>query len=175
MATRTNQVRPTRRHDTELHLDEIDRSILRELVRDARVANNELAAHIGVAPSTCLLRVRRLVEAGAITGFHAAINPEFIGYPLRAIVSIRLHPKARQRIRSITEWLSSLPRVQEVLFLAGPDDFQLHVAASSPDALRSFVVDHLSSSADIASTQTALVFEQVRGSAPIWTSERGTP
>jgi len=60
-----------RRVREDVRLDAVDREILRILAADARTPNNTLAAHAGVAPSTCLMRVRRLQDAGVIRGFHA--------------------------------------------------------------------------------------------------------
>jgi DNA-binding Lrp family transcriptional regulator len=144
-----------------IELDPIDRHILRLLSAEARVPNNTLAATVGIAPSTCLLRVRRLQEAGVIRGFHAVIDPQALGRTLQAIVSVRLQPHARARIGSFTERFAALPGVLNVFFLAGADDFQIHVAARSPDDLRDFVVANLSASKDIAATETSLIFEHV--------------
>jgi DNA-binding Lrp family transcriptional regulator len=145
----------------EVELDVIDRQILRALAADARMPNNALAEAVGVAPSTCLMRVRRLQETGVIRGFRAEIAPEALGRPLQAIISVRLQAHARARIGSFTEQFAALPGVLNVFFLAGADDFQLHVASRSPDDLRDFVVRNLSASKDVAGTQTSLIFEHV--------------
>jgi DNA-binding Lrp family transcriptional regulator len=142
-------------------LDEIDREILRVLAADARTLNNALAAHVGLAPSTCLMRVRRLQDAGVIRGFHAELAPGALGRPLQAIISVRLQAHARARIGSFTRQFAALPGVLNVFFLAGVNDFQIHVAAKSPDDLRDFVVRHLSASRDVATTETSLIFEHV--------------
>ena len=63
----------------DIVLDETDHEILRILTADARTPNNVLAAHVGLAASTCLMRVRRLQDAGVITGFHAGLAPEALG------------------------------------------------------------------------------------------------
>ena len=55
----------------------------------------------------------------------------------------------------------------DVYFLAGADDFILHVAARDTDDLRSFVVENLNADADVAGTQTSLIFEHLRGAAPL--------
>jgi DNA-binding Lrp family transcriptional regulator len=152
-----NDIRPGR-----VSLDEVDRRILRELAADARLANNALAATVGIAPSTCLTRVRRLVADGVIRGFHAEVSPEALGLGLQAIVVVRLQAGARGRIGDFGGWLASLPGVLNVFFLAGTDDFQVHVAADSPAGLRDFVVENLSASPDVASTETHLIFEHLR-------------
>jgi len=147
-------------------LDAIDQVIVRELARDARLPNNELAARAGVAPSTCLGRVRALRERGVIRGYHADIDPAAIGRPLQAMIAVRLQADSRGHLRSFVAGMVRLPEVLNVFFLAGKDDFLLHVAAASTEALRDFI-ERLSSNADVAYTETSLIFEHVRAHASI--------
>lgn len=145
----------------DIPLDDVDRAILRTLAADARTPNNALAERVGVAPSTCLMRVRRLQEAGVIRGFHAELAPEALGRPLQAIVAVRLQAHAWSRIGSFADRFAALPGVLNVFFLAGVNDFQIHVAARSPDDLRDFVVKNLSASRDVAGTETSLIFQHI--------------
>jgi DNA-binding Lrp family transcriptional regulator len=147
--------------DGDTVLDEIDREILRVLAADARALTSTLAAHVGLAPSTCLMRVRRLRDSGVIRGFHAELSPQALGRPLQAIISVRLQAHARARIGSFSRQFAALPGVLNVFFLAGVNDFQIHVAAKSPDDLRELVVKHLSASHDVATTETNLIFEHI--------------
>jgi DNA-binding Lrp family transcriptional regulator len=143
------------------HLDETDHAILRELARDARLPNNTLAQRVGIAPSTCLARVRALRERGVIRGYHADIDPAALGRPLQAMVAVRLQASARGHLRSFVAGMARRPEVLNAFFLAGKDDFLLHVAAASSEALRDFV-ERLSADADVAYTETSLIFEHVR-------------
>jgi DNA-binding Lrp family transcriptional regulator len=145
-------------------LDEIDRHIVRELARDARIANNALAERVGVAPSTCLGRVRSLRERGVIRGYHADVDPAALGRPLQAMIAVRLQAHARGRIREFVAGVAGLTEVLNVFFLAGKDDFLLHVAAASTAALRDFV-EVLSANGDVAYTETSLIFEHIRADA----------
>ena len=154
-------------NNLRLELDDVDRQILRALAADARIPNSTLAAQVGVAPSTCLMRVRRLQEAGAVLGFHADLSPAALGRPLQAVVSVRLAAHARTRIRQFGAGIAALPGVLNVFFLAGANDFQVHLAAESADELRDFVVENLSASRDVAMTETNLIFEHLRGRSPI--------
>jgi len=147
----------------DIVLDETDHEILRILAADARTPNNALAARVGLAASTCLMRVRRLQDAGVIRGFHADLAPQALGRPLQAIVSVRLQPNARPRIGSFARQFAALPGVLNVFFLAGVNDFQIHLAARSGDDLRDFVVKNLSASRDVAATETNLIFEHIAG------------
>src|SRR5215469_18814461 len=76
------------------NLDEIDLTIIRELARDARLPNNMLAARAGIAPSTCLGRVRALRERGVIRGYHADVDQAALGRPLQAMIAVRLQSDA---------------------------------------------------------------------------------
>src|SRR3954470_2034892 len=148
-------------------LDEVDRAILGLLHGDARIANNALAESVGIAPSTCHGRVKRLVELGVIRGFYTDIDPVAVGLPLQAMISVTLQSNARGKIRSFIQQIRSKRQVMDVYFLAGADDFILHVAARDTEDLRAFVVENLNADADVAGTQTSLIFEHLRGAAPL--------
>lgn len=148
-------------------LDDVDRRILNLLRGDARITNAALSAAVGIAPSTCHGRVRRLVEIGVIRGFYADIDPVAVGLSLQAMISVKLQSGARRKIRGFIEQIRSKRQVIDVYFLAGADDFILHVAARDTQDLRSFVVENLNADADVAGTQTSLIFEHLRGAAPI--------
>ena len=148
-------------------LDGVDRQILALLHADARMTNSALAEELGVAASTCHGRVRRLSESGVIRGFYADIDPAAVGLPLQAMISVSLQSNARGRIREFIQQIRRRPQVMDVYFLAGSDDFILHVAARDTEDLRSFVVENLNADADVAGTQTSLIFEHLRGAAPV--------
>ena len=145
-------------------LDAVDRAILRALTADARIPNNALADLVGVAPSTCLGRVRALRERGVIRGFYTDIDPASVGRAIQAMISVRMQSHARTRLAEFAETVAELPEVLNVFFLAGADDFLLHVAARDTENLRDFVV-RFSGNADIALTETNLIFEHIRSSA----------
>jgi DNA-binding Lrp family transcriptional regulator len=144
-------------------LDDIDQRIVTALRRQGRLPNNALAASVGIAASTCLTRVRGLVDRGVIAGFHAEVDPAWFGRPIQAMIAVRLRSDARGTINEFSDRLAAMPEVLNVYFLAGADDFHVHVAARDPDDLRSFVVDHLSSAPEVALTETNLIFEHKRG------------
>ena len=134
---------------------------------DARITNSALAEELDIAASTCHGRVRRLLESGVIRGFYADIDPVAVGLPLQAMISVSLQSNARGKIRDFIAQIRRRPQVMDVYFLAGADDFILHVAARDTEDLRSFVVENLNADADVAGTQTSLIFEHLRGAAPI--------
>jgi DNA-binding Lrp family transcriptional regulator len=153
-AHRSNIVRPT--------VDDVDRRLLRELAADARIPNNALAQRVGIAPSTCLGRVRALRETGVIRGYHADIDPAALGRPIQAMIAVRLQSHARGHIPAFMAKIATLPEVLNVFFLGGADDFHVHIAATSTDNLRDFVVVNLSGDPDVALTETNLIFDHIR-------------
>jgi DNA-binding Lrp family transcriptional regulator len=144
-------------------LDAIDAVIVRELQNNARLANNVLAARARIAPSTCHSRVRSLFERGVIRGAYAEVDQASIGRPLQAMISVRLRPHARGGLRAFAHLVAELPEVLSIYFLAGAEDFLVHVATSGSAELQGFVVNHLSSNPDVAMTETNLIFEHLRG------------
>jgi DNA-binding Lrp family transcriptional regulator len=161
-------VAPARPKDVRaVDLDDVDRRILAALHADARMPNSALADAVGIAASTCHGRVRRLQDLGVIRGFYADVDPAALGLTLQAMISVSLQSSARGRIVDFIAQIRRKPQVMDVYFLAGADDFLLHVAARDTDDLRSFVVAHLNADADVAGTQTSLIFDHLRGASPL--------
>lgn len=148
-----------RRNVVRREPDAIDRRLLELLRADARMPNARLAAEVGLAPSTCLARVRALVDAGVIAGFQVQLDPRALGLGLEALISVSIKSGARQTIARFAEEVRALPEVTQVFFLGGAEDFILDVATRDSDHLREFVVENLSSHPSVASTRTSVVFE----------------
>jgi DNA-binding Lrp family transcriptional regulator len=144
-------------------LDDVDQAILETLSVDARMPNNQLAAQVGVAPSTCLARVRALRAAGVLTGFHAEIDLAALGRPLQAMIAVRLAAHRREQIDDFTEHVRSLAGVLSVFHMTGQIDYLVWVAAADTQDLREFVVDHLATHPAVAHAETSLIYEHRRG------------
>ncbi len=148
-------------------LDEVDRAILEHLSVDARIPNNKLAERVGLAPSTCLARVRALREAGVVRGFHAEIDLGALGRPLQAMVAVRLAVHARAQIDDFTNHVRALPGVLSIFHMTGQTDYLIWIAAADAHDLREFVVDHLATHPATAHAETSLIYEHRRGPG-IW-------
>lgn len=140
-------------------LDATDRAILQELARDGRLTNTELASRVGLAPSTCLARVKALVDKRVISGFSAQIEPQAIGLELQALISVTLRAGARANLTSFMQQIRELPQVIQVFFLGGTEDFIIHVAVKDSQEVREFVLRELSDNPNVANTRTNLIFE----------------
>ncbi|WGD37137.1 Lrp/AsnC family transcriptional regulator [Lysinibacter sp. HNR] len=140
-------------------LDKIDMSIVGLLQGNGRMSNNELAQKVGIAASTCISRVRSLIDRGVIMGFSAQVDPARFGLTLQVLVSVTIRSGARQRIAEFSQELRELPEVLQVFFLGGVEDFIVHLAVRDADHVREFVVENLSAHPAVATTRTSMVFE----------------
>ena len=139
-------------------IDAVDRQIIEQLQLNGRMTNAELAERVGIAPSSCVARVRSLVSRGIITGFTASVDPAVMGMTLQVLVSVTIRSGARQRISEFSEELRALPEVLQLFFLGGVEDFIIHLAARDSDHVRDFVMEHLSAHPAVSSTRTSIVF-----------------
>lgn len=139
-------------------LDRIDFEILAEFQKDARISNKELAAKVALAPSTCLERVRRLRERGALRGFHAAVDPEVLGIGLQALVAVRIRRHSRARIDEFQAHAEALPESAAVYHVAGANDFLVHVMVRDAAHLRDLALEAFTSRPEVEHMETALIF-----------------
>jgi DNA-binding Lrp family transcriptional regulator len=143
-------------------LDSIDRALLIELQKDARQTNKGLAEKVGVAPSTCLERVRELRARGVVTGFRADVDPAAIGLPMQAILSIQQRTSNREATEMLLADLAGLPETVRVTALTGTTDFIVHVAVRDMLHLRDLVWG-LIERPEVGRVQSSLVFEHAEG------------
>ncbi|MGL3805089.1 Lrp/AsnC family transcriptional regulator [Paeniglutamicibacter sp. R2-26] len=144
-------------------LDAVDRRIIQELVNDARISNAMLAQRTGIAPSTALLRTRSLVERGVLTGYHAEVSLPAVGRSVQALISVRLRVHDRVQIDRFTEKMPRQPEVLSFFHVSGATDYLLHIAVSSTEALRDWVLDNLATDESVGHTETTLVFGHHKG------------
>lgn len=146
-------------------VDRIDHAILALLQKDARIPNKVLAAKVGLAPSSCLARVRRLEESGALLGYHAEVDPRVYGVTLEALIAVRLEKHARNAISGFEQHVLTLPEVRNVHHLTGANDYLVHVGVRDAEHLREFVLTAFSTRSEVAHLETSLIFSHRRNPA----------
>ena len=145
-------------------LDSVDRAVLRELQKDARQTNKALADTVGVAPSTCIERVRELRARGVITGFRAVVDPAAVGRPMEAILSVQQRGSHREATETLLADGAGLPETIRVMALTGTTDFIIHVAVRDMNHLRDLVWG-LIERPEVGRVQSSLVFARAEGPA----------
>ncbi len=140
-------------------LDRIDNEILAHLQKDARITNKDLAAQVGIAPSTCLGRVQRLVEQGVLRGFHASVDPRALGLDLQAVVFVQLEHHGGAATQRFEAELLELDEVVHLYHVGGAQDLLVHVAVQDTEHLRAVVMDHIAAGTHVRHVETNVVFE----------------
>ena len=143
-------------------LDRIDFEIIAELRKNARIPNNKLAQKVGVAPSTCLERVRRLISAGVLYGFSAEVDPSAVGIGLQALITVQLRRHSRDLVDSFRNHAVTLKEVLAVYHVAGSNDFLVHTAVRDADHLRDLAMDAFTTRPEVSHIETNLIFEYSR-------------
>jgi DNA-binding Lrp family transcriptional regulator len=142
-------------------LDELDKAILRELQADARRTNKDIAAAVGVSPSTALERTRSLRERGVIRGAILDLDLAAIGRGVQALIAVRIRPPSRRNIEGFRNWVSQMPETVGVFVVSGSEDFLVHVAVKDNQDLYAFVIDRLTERPEIADVRTSVVYEHL--------------
>lgn len=144
-------------------LDRIDSRILEALQKNGRLSNKELAAAVGLAPSSCFERVRRLQSAGRIRGIHAEVDPRALGIQLQAMIAVRLIQHSRKMVKSFMAHLRSIPEMVAFYHVTGANDFLVHVAVRDADHLRDLALDAFTTRPEVDHLDTALIYQSERG------------
>ena len=142
-------------------LDRIDRVLLAALQNNARASNKELAELVGLAPSTCLERLRRLRERGVLRGFHASVDLAQLGRPTQAMIAVRLRVHDRGQIDAFYAHVIEVPESLAVFHVTGSDDYLIHAAVRDTEHLRTLVLD-LTARPEVDHVETRLIFDFVR-------------
>ena len=153
--------------DGSVLLDRVDQQLVALLEKDGRTPNATLAREVGVAESTCLVRVRSLRERGVIRGIHADIDPALVGRPVQAMIAVRFGGHRRSHFEEFRQQVPQLPGVLSAYHVSGATDYFVHVACESADALRDFVLDHLTNRPGVLHAETALIFDMLKGEATL--------
>ena len=124
----------------EKHLDETGWLLLQELQQNARLSYSELGQRVGLSSPAVADRMRKMEEAGIITGYRAEVNMARLGLPVTAI--IRLSSIAGQSCQRVASQVSEIPEVLESYRVTGSDGVVIRVAASSVDHLE-HIIDQL--------------------------------
>ncbi len=143
-------------------LDAIDRRILRELQRDGRIANNDLADRVGLSPSPCLRRVRRLEAEGVIRGYTARVDPAAVGRSLLVFAHVRLERETPETIAAFEAAVAAVDEVVACWSVLGPTDHLLQVAVADLDAYRALYVRRLASLPGVATIESQVSFATVK-------------
>ncbi len=145
-------------------LDRIDRNILAELQKNGRIANVELAKRVGLSPTPCLERVKRLEKENYITGYCATLNPSKLDAALLVIVEITLTKTSPDVFNDFSKAVHELDVIQECHLVSGDFDFLLKTRVADMAAYRNLLGDTLLRLPAVSESRTYVVMEEVKSS-----------
>ena len=156
-----------------MQLDRYDRQILRELQKDGRISNQELAERIGLSPSPCLRRVRVLEEAGLIIGYRALVDPKPLGLSLMALIQISMDQHTPERFGQLEAAIGEIPEVIECLLITGQAaDYQLKVIVRDMDAYQDLLLNRITGIRGVTGVHSSFVLRRVINKTAIPIPER---
>jgi len=150
-----------------LDLDAIDLRILAALQENARIANTDLSAAVGLSPAPCLRRVRALEERGVIRKHVTLVSPAAVGLPVSVFVSISLERQVEEALKRFERVILVRPEVMECYLMTGDADYLLRVVCADLGAYERFVLDHLTKVPGVSSIRSSFALKQVKYSTAL--------
>ena len=143
-------------------LDDFDRAMLRVLATEGRIPAVDLARRVGLSQSPVQARLKRLEEAGVITGYRAVLDPIRMGQAHVAFVEVRLSDTREAALQAFNRAVLTIPEVEECHMIASRFDYLLKVRTSDISAYRRVLAERLSALPHVASTSTYVAMEAVK-------------
>jgi Lrp/AsnC family leucine-responsive transcriptional regulator len=148
--------------DGKFFLDRHDRGILEILQQEGRISNQELAGRVGLSAAPCLRRVRALEEAGVISGYHALLDAQKLGFSLMALIHIAMDAHTPERFAGLERAVREIPEIIECLLITGQDaDYQLKVVAADMESYRALLLDRITRIPGVTGVHTSFVLRRV--------------
>jgi len=148
-------------------MDSIDLRILKELRKDGRLSNQELADRVSLSASPCLRRVRKLEESGVIKGFTALIDHRKYGLSINAFISVRLEKHTDALVSDFEKGIQKLDEVIACYLISGSRDYLLQIVAKDLDSYEQFLRQKLRLVPGIGQLESNFVLRQIKTTAQL--------
>lgn len=147
------------------NLDSMDRRILQELHRDGRLTHQELSERVGLSPSPCARRIRKLETDGYITGYSVRIDEARLGFGFSIFVSVKLDQQVDDRLVSFERAVVQCPEVVDCWLMTGSFDYLLRLAVSDLGEFERFLTARLTKIPGVASIESSIPLRRVKDQA----------
>lgn len=145
-----------------MDLDRFDTAILRNVAAEGRISAADLARRIGLSKSPTQARLKRLEQAGVITGYHARLNRAALGLAHVAFVEVRLSDTREAALQAFNRAALAVPEIEECHMIASRFDYLLKVRTGDISDYRHVLAEHISCLPHVASTSTYVAMEAVK-------------
>lgn len=147
---------------TSRPLDRLDSRILAILSEDGRISNADLAQAVGLSPSPCWQRVRRLEEEGVISGYRAIVDRAKLGSSEIVMIEVILDRHDDEVLESFGRAMQEMPEVLEVMLTTGEYDYLIKVAVSGTRAYEEFLRSKLYRVPGIRHSRSSFVLRSLK-------------
>ncbi|MGA2995420.1 Lrp/AsnC family transcriptional regulator [Bradyrhizobium sp.] len=147
--------------------DALDRRIIAELQADARLTNVELAKKVGLSPSPCLRRVKRLEKAGVIEGYRGLLTRERVGLGMTVFISIKIEGHASEGADDFVSAVSAMAEVISFHLVSGETDYLLEVVVPDLAHYQRFLLDRLLNMPIVREVKSNFVIQTHKAGAPM--------
>jgi DNA-binding Lrp family transcriptional regulator len=147
----------------QVEIDATDRVLLEALQKDARLTTGELAQLTGMSQSPCWRRIKRLEEAGLITGYQARLDRRALGYGVMAFVTISIDSQDEDHSLDFERAVRDIPEVVMCHGVSGPEDFVLVVVAQDLDGYSALMQQKLRRLPGVKMVRTSFSMQEVKG------------
>ena len=150
-----------------MNLDAFDRKILAALQQDARLSNVDLAEKIGLSPSPCLRRVKRLEEEGYIRGYRAVLDRRKMGLGLTVYVDIKVEKHSAENAANHQRMLEAIPEVVSAHMVSGEADFFAEIVVPDLAAYEELLTQRLLSLPMVKDIRSNFVIRAIKTDGPL--------
>jgi Lrp/AsnC family transcriptional regulator, leucine-responsive regulatory protein len=147
--------------------DPIDRRIIAEMQANARLSNVELADKVGLSPSPCLRRVKRLEQEGYIEGYRAVLRRDRVGLGFSVFVGVKIENHANARALKFEEAVAAMPEVIACHLVSGEADYFLEVVVPDLEHYQRFLVGKLLNLAIVREVRSNIAIQTLKAGAPL--------
>lgn len=145
-----------------MELDRIDKHILTLMQRDGRISNLELAERVGLSPTPCSRRVKRLEESGVIDRHVTLLNQKALNLNLTAILSVSMDRHTPERFESFESAVGEFPEVLECYIVTGQSaDYLLKVVIPDMSYYEEFLLGRLTRILGVTGVHSSFVLRKV--------------
>ena len=148
-------------------LDAIDCRIIAALQADGRLSNVELAERVGLSPSPCLRRLKRLEREGYIEAYRAVLQRSRIGLGLTVFVGVKIEGHANERALKFEETVLAMPEVVACHMLSGDTDYLLEVVVPDLEHYQQFLVGKLLELPIVKDVRSNIAIQTLKAAAPL--------
>ena len=148
-------------------MDATDRAILRELQRDGRIPNSELANRVHLSPSPCLRRVKRLEADGTIRGYQAILDKRGIGLGLTVFTEVKVRDHSPERPATFEKAIADIDAIIGCWIISGSSDFLLQIAVADIEAYEPFYLNTILALPGVYDVETHFVLRTMKEPGPL--------